>query len=102
MSKNIEIDEMVYRSPVTRRVDPQKVSKDAEQFSTLKNVQGILSEAMDSLGKDFNAFELVDRNGSRKNPEDIVKDIQARQVAHDILAPIKDAVDSAIASANIN
>ena len=101
MTQRHEQDDLPYRSAITTRQKAPEATPDDQDYRTLKIVQGILHDSMHSLGKDFNAFTLVDGNGRRIDPEGVVKEIQSRQIAYDILVPIVEAVDSALEKANI-
>lgn len=85
-----EDENIPYRSPVTLPPRDAATDNDDQDFSTLLEVQKVFHEAVNALYKDFNAFDLS------KNVPKLEVQIAAKQIAFDILNPLKDTIDSAI------
>lgn len=81
-------------------VPGQNVSKDEEEMSTLQQVHTTLEEAVHSLYKDFNAFRLPENVPKTTAIFDLMKQIESKQMAYDVLAPCLEAVESAMRIVN--
>ncbi|MGI9028152.1 MAG: hypothetical protein ACR2FM_04940 [Candidatus Saccharimonadales bacterium] len=91
-----------YRSPVTPAAAATPYLQDEQDYNTLKFVRDILEEAIDGLYKEFNAFDVL-RDGTDTEIQDkMVRQIAGNQVAYDILSPLKERIDNAIATADSN
>lgn len=76
---------------------PQRpVSKDEEDYGTLKSVQATLQAAVDGLYKDFNAFTLLKGATKEEARDHLVAQIEANQIAFAVLSPVLESVNSAI------
>jgi len=93
-------DELPYRGSgiaQTFAVPKDTASSDDERdLSTLKVVKKLLAESIDSLGKDFNAFELLKNKSNKVALESLYREIQGRQIAYDILVPLFETIDKTI------
>lgn len=97
-----EQDDLPYRSPVTARQVPTPTSVDEQDFSTLKIVRGILSEAVNGLYKDFNAFDILKDQTPETAARNLLRQVEAKQIAYDTLSPLLDAVDTAMKNVDNN
>lgn len=88
-----------YRAPVTAPTTNDAADRDEEEFSTLEDVKKTLDQALEALYKDFNAFDILKLLGSPKLDDaarKLLVQIEAKQVAFDILMPLQSTIDSAI------
>lgn len=98
-----EQDDLPYRSPVTNRTTkPQAVNKDTEEYSTLKEVHGLFLEGVDSLYKDFNAFDILSTDMPEEAKEKFIAEVKAKQLAYNILQPLLEQVDNAVKKVDKN
>lgn len=81
-------------------VPGKKVSRDEEEMSTLQQVHTTLQEAVHGLYKDFNAFKLTENVPKTTAIFDLMKQIESKQMAYDVLAPCLEAVESAMRIVN--
>lgn len=98
-------DDLPYRNNAiayTHMPQPQPTSSEDERtFSTLKEVRRLLAESVEGLYKDFNAFQ-VDKNLPRKEALQVLqRQIDGKQEAYDILAPLLESVDSVLDQINL-
>lgn len=92
-----EQDDLPYRSPVTAASAPASTSSvNEENYNTLKIVRALLEESMAGLYKDFNAFSILSQEDTDKAAANLLRQIEAKQIAFDILSPVLDAVDNAV------
>lgn len=97
-----EQDDIPYRSPITAQTNKNPVTKDEEQYDTLKNVFKILEDASADLYKEFNAFELHKDKPLDERGKAILHDLEVKQSVYEIIAPLVERVGNAIAQADTN
>ena len=71
-------------------------------MSTLQIVENILAEAVEGLSKDFNAFDLPTGVPKTTALYNLQRQIDGKQEAHAILAPVLESVRSTIEQVNSN
>lgn len=86
-----EDEEIPYFSPVAIEESEPVSTQDENDYSTLKQVKQEFEQTLQGLYKDFNAFDL-----SSKDSIEIKIQIGARQLAFDILEPLRQKLKSAI------
>lgn len=91
----MDSENIPYRSAVDSHAPSVKEDKARDQLDigTLKRVQHLIDENINALYKNFNAFELLD---PKYKAEDVLIDIKARQMAYDILVPIRSEINGAV------
>lgn len=89
---NSATESLLAVSPVTR------VTKDEEQYSTLKSIHIVLKDAVAALYLDFNAFKVTSGVPKTTALYELQRQIDGKQLAYDILAPALQAVESSIQS----
>lgn len=72
------------------------VTKDEEDYSTLRAVRNTLAEAIEGLYKDFNAFEVLGTDVTRDAKDKMLRSIESKKMVYDILAPLLETIDGAI------
>lgn len=77
-------------------IPSRAVTQDEENFDTLKAVEAILQNAVEALYKDFNAFEMPDGVPKTTVLFSLMRKIEAKKEAYNILAPIADSVRDAV------
>lgn len=100
-----EQDDLPYRSAGAIGSSPSVVTKNEENYDTLKIVSSIISERLENLYKDFNAFEVlsIKAGGPRTMAlEELLLQIESKKIAYDILTEAYQAVETAIQGANKN
>lgn len=97
-----EQDGLPYRSPVTAQTNPNPVTRDEEQYDTLKNVFKILEDETARLYTDFNAFTILKDKHPDEKAALLLHDIEVRQGIYDVLAPLVERLGNAIATADSN
>lgn len=95
-------DETPYFTPGTAPGRAEKHPVDEQQYSTLKMVGGMLTDALDGLSKDFNAFDVLTKEDRTKAADNLLRQVEAKQMAYDILLPAVEAVVSAIQKIDVN
>lgn len=102
MARPDQDEAIPFFAPATAPTRDEVTEKDADDLTTLQSVQKILHEAVDGLHKDFNAFDvikLIDNSDELSEAgKKLIAQILGKQNAYDILAPVRDMVDSAIES----
>lgn len=94
-----EDENIPFLHPVTAPGRDEATDEDDQDFSTLVEIKKTLDDAMASLYKDFNAFDIVKLLETNTVPETRKKlliQILGKQEAYDILMPIQSTVDSAV------
>lgn len=91
-----EQENLPYRTPGTGPVGVGKVSANEEDYSTAVAVRDILKEALTGLFKDFNAFDILKDEGREKAADNLLRQVEAKQMAFDILSPTFEAIDNAV------
>lgn len=71
-------------------------TRDEENYDTLKAIHIVLQEAIKALYTDFNAFKVPEGVAKSTAMYDLLRQIDGKQTAYDILAPILEAVESSI------
>ncbi len=90
-------NDLPYRTPMTAIVSTTPVSsKNEDNYDTLKIVQKLFRDSLDGLYRDFNAFDVLNGKPPSAAAENLLRQIQAKQIAYDLLSPVLEAVDSAI------
>lgn len=85
-------DEQVpFLSVPTAPSDDEVTTADENDYTTLKEVRKILSQAIKDLSKDFNTLKADDIQALQAQ-------VLGRQTAYDILVPIEEMVKSAVQS----
>lgn len=86
-------EEIPYRSDVPASImASDATTHDEDQYDTLKSVYVALKASVDDLDK-WHAFDLKEEDGL-----DIKQQIVAHRLASDILTPLLDSVESALAT----
>lgn len=86
-----------YRSAIPEDIIPKrKWGHDDANQDTLKVVLEALEQAMEALYKDFNAFDVLEGKSKKEAAEALLRSIEAKQLAFDILTPLYETVKSAI------
>jgi len=91
------------RSPVTPLggfVRRDNDAKNEENYDTLRIVEKILGDSLEALYKDFNAFNILKDQSKKGAAESLLRQIEGKQAAYDILRPTYDAVTEAIRRVN--
>lgn len=89
-----------YRSPVTPTAASTPYTQDEQDYNTLKFVQNIFAEALDSLYKEFNAFDVLGDGNNEAVRDKMMRQIAGNQIAYDVLSPLKERIDNAIVKAD--
>jgi hypothetical protein len=97
-----EQDNTPYLTPGVLHDTPQTTTRDQQEYSTLKVVGNMLIEAQNALSKDFNAFDILEGADRPTAAENLLRQVEARQIAYRILYPTVEAVISAIQKIDIN
>lgn len=77
-------------------VPDKKVTRDEEDYHTVIQVRDELRQAVHGLYADFNAFKLTENVPKTTAIFDMIKQIEAKQMAYDILLPCLEAIESAV------
>lgn len=95
-------DEAPYRSFTPLTIIPKATSSadDENQFSTLVLARDELATSIEGLYKDFNAFSVLKDTDITIARDNLLRQIEAKQIAYDILVPILDTLDSTILAIN--
>lgn len=91
-----EQDNLPYSTPGTLQRSAEPTSQNEQEFSTLKIVGNILNDALAGLSRDFNAFDVLKDADRAKAADNMLRQVEAKQMAYDILLPCVEAVTSAI------
>lgn len=78
------------------------VTTNEQNYDTLKAVRSLMASALDGLYKEFNAFDVLGDGTDEAIKDKMVRKIAGNQTAYDIIAPLLDAVDTAIQGADNN
>lgn len=97
-----EQDDTPYFTPGVLETGPETTTKDQQEYSTLKIVGNMLLEARNGLSKDFNAFDILKEADTTTAAENLLRQVEAKQIAYDILDPVVEAVISAIQKIDVN
>ena len=97
-----EQDGLPYRSPVSDKTNPNPVTKDEDQYSTLQNVFKILEDATSGLYNDFNVFQFAKDKLPADRAKILLHEIEVKQGVYEILAPLVERVGNAISEADSN
>lgn len=85
------------RSPAVGPPAEQTVSNtDERNFNTLLEAQALLEQEIWNLYKDFNAFDVYKDDHDDKAKQKLLRDIDGKQVAYDILMSVKAKLDDTI------
>lgn len=84
-----EDDGFDYRSPVSVGPSTVQSPQDEQDFSTLVIIRAELDQAILGLYTDFNALTIADK-------EKLHAQVAGRQVAYDILTPLRDRINSIV------
>lgn len=74
----------------------EESTQDEANFDTLKKVQSDFRAAIDSLHKDFNAFDIHKDDTDEVAKNKLLRDIDGRQIAYDILSPLLETLDNTV------
>ena len=98
-----EQDDLPYHVDLSDAVADRRdtFTVDDANFDTLSNVQAILHASVDELYKDFNLLHIPVEGADDAVLATFRRQVEAKQAAYAILAPVVDAVDSAINLANL-
>lgn len=94
-----------YRSSVPMGTIPPQggaTRQDIANFSTLQAVEKILATAVEDLYRDFNAFNLPDGVPKTTAIYNLQRQIDGKQEAYSILAPVLESVRATIDQVNRN
>lgn len=97
-----EQDDLPYRSPVSQATNPNPVTRDEEQYDTLKTVFRILEDASLDLYKDFNLLQIDTKDMPGDKAAKLLNQIEVKQGVYEIIAPLVERVGNAIAKADSN
>lgn len=91
------MEELPYRAPfaLPTVIEKEKIVDEAD-LSTLQTVRKLLKESLDGLSKDFNAFDTLADANPEVAARNLLSQIQARQLAYQIIAPLYDSVHGVI------
>jgi hypothetical protein len=82
---------------MTAVTTPTPVSSTNEaNYDTLQIVSKLLTDSMNGLYKDFNAFDILKEGDTFAAAGNLLRQVEAKQMAYDILSPALEAVDNAI------
>lgn len=73
-----------------------RVTKDEENYDTLKAIYLVLAESVEALYKDFNAFKLPEGVPKTTALYNLMVQIDGKQQAYDILAPLAESAKQAL------
>ena len=76
--------------------NPQQLSSNEVDYSTLKIVRDLLAASVAGLSKDFNAFEVLRDKSKAEAAENVLRQIEIKQGVYEIVAPLLDAVNEAM------
>lgn len=91
-----------YRSPVTPTAAATPYTRDEQDYNTLKFVQGLFADALEGLYREFNAFDVLGDGSDMVVRDKMMRQIAGNRTAYDILSPLKERIDNAIATADNN
>lgn len=74
----------------------KKVTADEANYPIVLKVRDDLHQAVHALYADFNAFKLTEGVPKTTAIFDMMKQIEAKQIAYDILAPLLDAMETTV------
>lgn len=90
-------DDIPYRGIVTSPASAPAVSSTNEaNYDTLQIARKLLQDGIDGLYKDFNAFDILKAEDKEKASANLLRQVEAKQMAFDILSPVLEAVDNAV------
>ena len=93
-------EDIPYRTAIEYSPAQQVSSADEREFSTLQEVRKILGAGITDLYKDFNAFETFKGVSPTVARADLLRQIEGRQIAYEILVPLLDMMDSTMLAIN--
>lgn len=91
-----------YRTPVTLTSPTVPYTQDEQHYNTLRMVQSIFAEAIEGLYKEFNAFDVLGDGANEAVRDKMMRQVAGNQIAYDILSPLKERLDSALATVDDN
>lgn len=92
-----EQDDLPYRSPVTQgTAQSPSTTANETNYDTLKIVRELLADSLEDLYKNFNAFDVLKSETKDKAVDNLLRQIEGKQIAYDILSPVLEGVDNAI------
>src|SRR4051812_10916192 len=91
-----EQDDLPYRSPVHTPGVKSVVSKNEQEYSTLKIVRSTLAATVEGLYKEFNAFEVLKNADAEMAASNLLRQVEVKQGVYDIVSPLLEAVDNAM------
>lgn len=88
-----------YRTPVTDAMQSasEHVTQNEQNYDALKSNQQDLNNAIEGLYKDFNSFDVLSEGTDQAKKEQMMRQIAGKQIAYDILVPLRERMNSAIA-----
>lgn len=85
------MEDLPYRSPVQSALkNPTPEAVDERDLSTLVQVRDLLKVHVESMPKNFNAFD------PKLTPEELFLEVRSKQLAHAILEPVYLAVKEVV------
>lgn len=90
-------EEVPYRATITSLPGEAQVdSKDEENYDTLRIVQTALAESIEDLSKNFNAFDIDEKDLPADRAKKLLHDIETKQGVYDIVSPLLEIVNNAV------
>lgn len=77
-------------------VPDKHVTADEANYPIVLRVRDDLQQAVHGLYADFNAFKLTENVPKTTAIFDMMKQIEAKQIAYDILSPLLEAIESTV------
>lgn len=71
-------------------------STNEKNYDTLREVKKLIDDALMGLYNDFNAFDVLSDGSDIDVRDKMMRQIAGNQIAYDILAPMKEAIDGAV------
>jgi hypothetical protein len=96
-------EELTYLSHVPAGVLPtvaEESRQDEANYDTIKHLHTEFHAAMDSLHNDFNAFDIHKDDTNEDAKDKLLRDIDGRQIAFEILSPLVESLDNAMNAIN--
>lgn len=91
-----EQDDLPYMSVVPKGKLPIVTTSNEQDYSTLKIVRAQFESSLEELYANFNAFDVLIHANPDEAAKNLLRQVEAKQIAYDILSPLLDAMVTAI------
>lgn len=89
-------DDLEYRSNVPKPGEAKTVTVNEAEYSTLMRVRKMLSDTVDGLSKNFNAFEVLKHEEITTAAVDLLRQVEIKQGVFEILDPLLVEINEAM------